>query len=142
MSQLKPTVLIVHGAWHTPQHYSKLLQAFQSSGYEAICPFLPTCNGAVPPNKKLTDDVALIRQTAKDLLREGKELVTVCHSYGGIVATEALHSLSVKRIIYLCAFVPLRGEGLAGIFGGNLPPWIYKKVSQVSISTPRLMALT
>lgn len=122
-------MVVVHGAWHTPFHYNGLLRAFNDAGYEAVCPLLPTCNNAVPPNKTLADDVALIRRTVEQLRAEGKEVVAVCHSYGGIVATQALNGLRLKRLIYLSAFVPRRGEGLAGIFGGKLPPWIYEKVS-------------
>lgn len=63
------------------------------------------------------------------------------HAYGGVVGTDALYGLStserarqglkggLKRLIYMCAFIPHKGQSLAGIFGGGLPPYIVDVVS-------------
>jgi pimeloyl-ACP methyl ester carboxylesterase len=140
MSQSKPTILIVHGAWHHPAYLQSLIKALQEREYDVSCPHLPTCNNAVPPNKTLGDDVRLIRDTAIELADEGKEIVALMHSYGGIVGTDALAEVSfqirsksglkggVRRLLYMCAFVPQGGQSLAGIFGGGLPPWLEPKV--------------
>ncbi|KAF2104210.1 alpha/beta-hydrolase [Rhizodiscina lignyota] len=136
MAQDKPTIVIVHGAWHHPEYFSTVGHSLESKGYEVVCPRLPTCNNAIPPDQTLSDDVALIRSTALKLADAGKEIVVLCHSYGGVVSTDALYDLSVekraaqnlkggiKRLAYMCAFIPKKGEGLADIFGGTLPPWI------------------
>ncbi|KNG88780.1 hypothetical protein ANOM_002820 [Aspergillus nomiae NRRL 13137] len=120
----RPTILVIHGAWHHPEFYAPFCKAFEDLGYEAVCPHLLTCNNDVPPTKKLEDDVALIRQTAQSLLDDGKAVVAVMHSYGGIVGTDALHGLAIKRLIYMTAFIPPSGSSLAGMFGGQLPPFI------------------
>lgn len=144
MAQTKPTILIVHGAWHHPGYYSKVIEPLESQGYEVLCPRLPTCNNAIPPDQKLSDDVALIRSTVQKLADVGKEVIVLCHSYGGIISTDALYGFSiekraeeklkggVKAIIFMAAFVPKKGEGLAGIFGGGLPPWIQPMVYSTS----------
>ena len=140
MSQSTPTILIVHGAWHHPAYFQSLIKALHERKYDISCPRLPTCNNAVPLNKTLEDDVKLIHDTATELADEGKEIVALMHSYGGIVGTDALYDLSfqsrtksglkggVRRLLYMCAFVPQGGQSLAGIFGGGLPPWLQPKV--------------
>lgn len=119
-----PTILLIHGAWHHPSLYDPLCKSLQMLGFEVVCPRLPSCNGAVPPTKFLSDDVALIRATAQTLLGAGKHVVAIMHSYGGMVGTEALHGLPIQHLIYMAAFVPPSGKGLAGMFGGSLPPFI------------------
>ncbi|GAB1198169.1 hypothetical protein APSETT444_007477 [Aspergillus pseudonomiae] len=122
----RPTILVIHGAWHHPEFYAPFCKAFENLGYEAVCPHLLTCNNDVPPTKKLEDDVALIRQTAQSLLDDGKAVVAVMHSYGGIVGTDALHGLAIKRLIYMTAFIPPSGSSLAvpdpaTVFFNDLP---------------------
>lgn len=139
MTQSKPTILIIHGAWHHPAYFDLLSNALLQKGYGVSCPLLPTCNNAVPPNMKFEDDIKLTRDTATRLADEGKEIVILMHSYGGVVGTDALYDLSlqdrgksgkiggVRRLLYMCAFIPRKGESLAGIFGGGLPPWLEPK---------------
>lgn len=147
MTREKPTILLVHGAWHHPAYYKPLIDALKSRNFEAHCPRLPSCtaNGEMEtsPASSFPEDVALIRSTVADLVGSGKEVIAVLHSYGGIVGTEALHGLSldemtgagqrggVKRMVYMAAFVPRKGQSLAGIFGGRLPPFIDVKVCDI-----------
>lgn len=141
MARAKPTILIVTGAWHLPKVYRPLISELESAGYKVVCPELPTNNNVIPPNKLIGDDLEFIRETAQKLADEGKEIIAIGHSYGGMIITGSLYDLStekrenqglsggVKRLIYMCAFIPKKGEGLADIFGGQLPPWIEAEVS-------------
>ncbi len=147
MSSPKPTILIIHGAWHQPAHFSPLMTLLKAQGYTSICPHLPTCNNDDPPTKSLSDDVLLIRNTTISLADQGKEVVVLMASYGGVVGTDALYGLSVteraknglpcgvKRLVYISAFIPQLGQSLAGIFGGMLPPWIVDNVNSLSAYT-------
>ncbi|CAG7999215.1 hypothetical protein PENNAL_c0094G01900 [Penicillium nalgiovense] len=123
-SDTRPSILVIHGAWHHPDFYATFCKAFEDLGYETICPRLPTCNNDAPPTKKLADDVSLIRRTAQSLLDSGKTIIAVMHSYGGVVGTDALHGLAIDQLIYMTAFVPRTGNSLAGMLGGRLPPFI------------------
>ncbi|KAJ5978792.1 hypothetical protein N7501_002134 [Penicillium viridicatum] len=133
---IRPTILVIHGAWHHPDFYATFCKAFEELGYETICPRLPTCNDAIPSTKKLADDVTLIRQTAQSLLDSGKPVIAVMHSYGGVVGTEALHGLAIKQLIYMTAFVPPAGNSLAGMFGGRLPPFITVDEERALLTVP------
>lgn len=141
MLDTKPTILIIHGAWHHPAYFASVIDLLKAHGYDSVCPHLPTCNHDENPTKTLADDVALIRNMASTLADEGKEIVALMHSYGGVVGTDALYGLSaterarqglkggLKSLIYMCAFIPHKGQSLAGIFGGGMPPYIVDVVS-------------
>lgn len=143
MAQSKPTILIIHGAWHHPAYFQRFTIALQKEGYHTCCPLLPTCNNAVPPNMSFEDDVKLIRETAISIADEGKEVIALMHSYGGIVGTDALYDLSlqnrseagsrggVRRLLYMCAFMPRKDQSVPELFGGAFPPWVKIKVCLV-----------
>lgn len=40
----KPTLVIIHGGWHVPESYEKLITALEDAGYEVHCPRLPSTN--------------------------------------------------------------------------------------------------
>ena len=58
----------------------------------------------------MQEDASQIRAVTEALINQGKEVVVVCHSYGGTPTTEALEGVAVKRLIYLTAVVPRIGE--------------------------------
>ncbi|KAK2755935.1 hypothetical protein FQN54_005731 [Arachnomyces sp. PD_36] len=139
MSNPKPSICIIHGAWHHPAYYQPLVDALQNRGHETICPRLPSCTEGFSYENSLAEDVACIRRNVTELIDAGKEVVAIMHSYGGVVGTEALFELGlehresigkvggVKRMVYMTAFIPQVGQSLAGIFGGGLPPFIEVK---------------
>ncbi|KAE8333634.1 Alpha/beta hydrolase fold-1 [Aspergillus sergii] len=85
----KPTIVLIHGAWHTPTHYEPYTTALKNAGFEVHCPHLPTCTGKSPPTATFADDVSLIRQTLHSLTTAGKQILLIMHSYGGCVGTDA-----------------------------------------------------
>jgi len=48
MSAVKPTLVIIHGGWHVPESYEKLVVALEKAGYEVHCPRLPSTNQVCP----------------------------------------------------------------------------------------------
>ncbi|XDG05474.1 hypothetical protein ABKA04_005089 [Annulohypoxylon sp. FPYF3050] len=117
MASKKPTVVIVHGAWHVPECYDKLVATLQSADYEVYVPHLSSTNGTRPPDGDLVTDTALVRSHVKSLVDAGHTVIALLHSYGGQVGTNALHGLSyqarmnkgltggVSHLIYICAFI-------------------------------------
>eukprot|EP00243_Klebsormidium_subtile_P003659 TRINITY_DN17247_c0_g1_i1.p1 TRINITY_DN17247_c0_g1~~TRINITY_DN17247_c0_g1_i1.p1 ORF type:complete len:294 (-),score=59.56 TRINITY_DN17247_c0_g1_i1:401-1282(-) len=133
----KPTVLFVHGAWHSPMHLAPAAFVFESAGYPTCCPLLPSY-GAQPPTKTLYDDAAALRAELDRLIeKEGKDVLVVMHSYGGLVGTEAVHESlgkraraaegkagGVLRLVFLCAFVVPEGASLLSALGGEMSPFV------------------
>ena len=134
----KPTVLLVHGSWHTPKHYRRQLDVLEKNGFPTSCPLQPSVGQ--PPPMGLIEDAQAIRDELTRLIEtEGKDVIVVAHSYGGVVTTQAVdppfarqaraarrHSGGVVRLLYVCAFVLPLGESLASMFGDpeHLPPFI------------------
>ncbi|KAL9620511.1 MAG: hypothetical protein Q9160_004980 [Pyrenula sp. 1 TL-2023] len=116
MATEKPTIIIIHGAWHVPRTYDKLTNALRHAGYEVHLPVLPSMNGVHPPNADLTADTTFIRSYVTDVVSDGRTILVLMHSYGGQVGTNALTGLSVKErairglsggvanLIYMCSF--------------------------------------
>ncbi len=137
----KPTVLFVHGSWHTPVHFGPVIQVFEKAGYPTSCPRQPSA-GALPPITLKDDAECITHELEKLVEQENKDVVVVGHSYGGVVATQAVQQRFAKkirqeagkkggviRIVYMCAFLLPTGSGLAGAMGGELPPFITVDVS-------------
>jgi pimeloyl-ACP methyl ester carboxylesterase len=124
MSALKPTLIIIHGAWHIPESYEKLVVSLEKAGYEVHCPRLPSTNQTRPPNADLYTDSDLIRNYVSSLIRAGRTVVAILHSYGGQVGSNALVGLGresraaqglpggVSHLVYLAGFAVSEGTGM------------------------------
>ncbi|MBF5080752.1 alpha/beta hydrolase [Quadrisphaera sp. INWT6] len=121
-------VVFVHGAcvrdgawwWEST---GDLLAA---SGVRSAAVLLPSCGETGAPvdgvGPGLPDDVAALRE---ELARGGGDdqdgVVVVAHSYGGIVAAEAVAGMaSVAHLVLVSSYLPLPGESLSS-FGGPEP---------------------
>ena len=140
----KPVVLIVTGAWHQPAHYQALVDALEADSYAVAIPQLPSFDAA--PHISMLDDALEIRRTLDKLLAVGWDVIVLAHSYGGLVATEAVthpylkssrtligRSGGVVALIYMTAFLLAPGQTLAtALGGGSLPPHTPIDVSEMS----------
>jgi pimeloyl-ACP methyl ester carboxylesterase len=107
----KPTLVLVHGSWHTPACFQSLITQLETSGFICIAVALPSMQGA----NDLSADTAAVRNAVLHELDAGKNVVVVAHSYGGMPTSNALADLgrstrgdkpSVLALVYLCAFLP------------------------------------
>ena len=96
MMTSKQTVLIIGGGWHPPKSYNKLVTSLETSGFDVHVPRHPSLNGIRPPNAGLSTDSTHIRSYVEDLLKNGREVIVLMHSYGGQVGTNSLHGLGLK----------------------------------------------
>lgn len=112
MSQEKPTIVIVSGAWHVPESYAKLTSALEKEGFKVLVPRLPSTTQIRPPTASLEADAIFMREFVQDLVNKGTTVAALMHSYGGQVGTEALEGLGeptqaggrVSQLIYMTAF--------------------------------------
>jgi pimeloyl-ACP methyl ester carboxylesterase len=118
-TQLRPALLLVHGAWHGPWCWEDLLPILSRHGWRAHTVDLPS--GLAPgspapsPAPGLYDDAAAI---AGKLAEIEEPAVVVAHSYGGAPATEACAQVSnVAHLIYLAAFQLDVGESVRTSMG-------------------------
>jgi pimeloyl-ACP methyl ester carboxylesterase len=111
---VKPTVVLVHGAFADATGWSGVIERLQHDGYPVIAP--------ANPLRSLSGDSAYIKSV---LGQTPGPLVVVGHSYGGAVITNAAAgNTNVKALVYVDAFIPDVGENTLALAGtdSSLPP--------------------
>ena len=101
-SGVKPTIVLVHGAWADGSSWNAVVGRLQRLGYTVD----------VPPNplRGVPQDSAYIRDFLSTI---SGPIVLVGHSYGGTVITNAaVGDSQVKALVYVDAFLPAKGETL------------------------------
>jgi pimeloyl-ACP methyl ester carboxylesterase len=138
-----PVIVIVPGAFGTPQGFERLLPYLIKAGYATHPGSYPSCNPSDPAKVSSPQDIAFLRDNVLlPLLNEhGKDVVIIAHSYGGVVAGGAAKKLAkgtrrdqgqstgVIGLIYVAGNITFDGESLFTAVGGAYPPFI--KVNKV-----------
>ena len=97
---VKPSIVLVHGAWGDSANWDGVVSRLQHAGYTVY----------VPPNPLLglTYDAAAIRDFLDTI---SGPIILVGHSYGGAVITNAATGdPNVKALVYDDAFIPAQGQ--------------------------------
>lgn len=144
MSANTTAFVIVPGAWSPPACYSKLVHELEVAGFYATALRLPSFDTSDPSSTSCTVDAEAVRADILPLIEEqGKDVVIVCHSYGGVPAGGAARGLSkaararmgkqggIVALIYMTAFIVPQGSSVVEMMGGHHPPWVQQ--DQVSI---------
>lgn len=130
-----PTIVFAPGAWHDPSCFDLVAADLNSHGYVTEGITYPSV-GAEPPSKGLPDDAVAARAVLERLADEGKEIVLVVHSYGGLVGANAVEDLGYRQraragkkggvimFVYLSAFVVAKGTSLLDNLGNTWLPWM------------------
>ncbi|WP_329265004.1 alpha/beta hydrolase [Streptomyces sp. NBC_01478] len=121
---MKPTVVLVHGAMHTPWVFGPLSDRLTARGVDSRAVPLPSSHPDSALTQGLTEDVAVIRATVDSL--QGP-VVLAAHSYGGVPATwAAAETGQVAELVYMAAFALEPGSSMMEWMGGDFPPnWIH-----------------
>jgi pimeloyl-ACP methyl ester carboxylesterase len=77
------TFVLVHGAWHGPWAWDRIVPLLHAAGARTLAPDLGTVG-----DRGLHDDARTVVAALDTVRREG-ELVLVGHSYAGLVVREA-----------------------------------------------------
>ncbi|KAL2871603.1 alpha/beta hydrolase [Aspergillus lucknowensis] len=133
-----PTVAIVAGAWQSPDNYGPLRDALARLGYESVCQAAPSTS--LPHgDTDLDTDIAFVHDSVLlPLVKSGKEVIVVLHSFAGVYGGGAVKGLSrteyaqngepggVIAVVYVagpCVPSGISTLQLLGI-GPDLVPWV------------------
>ena len=109
---LKPTVILVHGAFADATSWNGVAARLRLDGYTVI--------GAANPLRSVKADAQVVSNIVKSI--KGP-VVLVGHSYGGSVISAAANgNANVRSLVYVAAFAPEQGETaleLSGRFPGG-----------------------
>ena len=135
----KPTLLLVTGSFALPRFYDPTTKLIPSDVHLEI-PHLPSVGlgkdtGRPGPAPTMYDDAKFVLSHIKRLVvDEGKDVVVVAHSYGGVPSTEALGMAKeegllkedrrakgekggVVRVAYMTVLVPEKAGNAMGMLG-------------------------
>lgn len=130
----RPSILFVQGSFQLPEVYNKLTNALEARHFHVVHPTLPSLTGQDKPNftsKSLIDDAQVVQNELKRLIeKEGKPVLVLMHSYGGLVGSQAIPeeltwtkrkekglSGGVIHLFYFAAFILTIGQSVLGTFG-------------------------
>lgn len=100
MTEQKPTVVLVHGAFAESASWHGVAERLLARHVDVVA--------AANPLRGLTSDATYIRDVVAGI---GGPVVLAGHSYGGMVITEAAAgNPAVTGLVYVCAFAPEHGE--------------------------------
>jgi len=109
---VKPTVVLVHGAFADSSSWDGVAAKLQADGYSVVA--------AANPLRSVKGDAEAVSSVVKGI--KGP-VVLVGHSYGGaVISTAAQGNANVKSLVYVAAFAPDAGENaieLSGRFPGS-----------------------
>jgi pimeloyl-ACP methyl ester carboxylesterase len=97
---VKPTIVLVHGAWADSSSWNGVIERLQALGYTVDAPPNPL-GGVSSDSAYLSDFLSTI----------SGPIILVGHSYGGFVITNAATgNPQVKALVYDDAFIPAAGD--------------------------------
>jgi pimeloyl-ACP methyl ester carboxylesterase len=107
MSDTKPTIVLVHGAWADASSWTRVIERLHAGGHAVVA--LPNTLRGVAA------DAAVVRSYLDTI---PGPVILVGHSYGGFVITNAATgSTNVKALVYVDAFIPDEGQPVAALTG-------------------------
>jgi pimeloyl-ACP methyl ester carboxylesterase len=102
---VKPSIVLVHGAWADSGSWDRVTRRLQDRGYTVYAPPNPLMG--------LTTDTGTIANFLSSITGP---IVLVGHSYGGEVITNAaVGNRQVKALVYDDAFLPAQGDTLMSL---------------------------
>ncbi|KAL9071895.1 MAG: hypothetical protein Q9157_005301 [Trypethelium eluteriae] len=140
----KPTILLIHGAWHDVSCWDRVRAQLSALSYPTATVALVS-PGSKPAVKSHLEDVAVVRKELEHLIeKNGKDVVLVMHSYGGLAGAGAVEGLEKVRrnaageqggvvaAVFIAAFLVDKGQSLLGQFPQK-PPYLIEDVSQAMV---------
>ena len=109
LNGVKPTIVLVHGAWADTSSWDGEVSALTKQGYDA--------RAIANPLENLTTDSECVANFLKSM---SGAIVLVGHSYGGSVITNAAEgNPNVKALVYVDAAAPDVGETNGSLSGSD-----------------------
>ena len=125
LESLKPTIVLVHGAFEDGSIWNKVIQRLQRAGYPVVA--------AANALQGVAVDAAYLRSL---LDRIQGTVILVAHSYGGAVITQAgADAPNVKGLVYAAAIMPAAGEAAVQLIE-RFPGSSFPTLSLIHISEP------
>ncbi|KAM3415142.1 hypothetical protein BST61_g10267 [Cercospora zeina] len=135
----RPTIILIPGAWHVPEHFAQVRTELETAGYRCLGIELPA-NTSQPRVQRhllnISDDQQAIRKCIVSELDSSPttNVLIVTHSYSSIPGTAALvnlgvptdeaspHKNGVVGVVIISGFLLSPGITMLEAMSGKLPP--------------------
>ncbi|MCP8952800.1 alpha/beta fold hydrolase [Bacillus safensis] len=114
------TFLFVHGAFQGGWCWDQITPALQQKGHKVVAIDLPGSGEDVTPPQ----DVSLksyVKKVVSTIEKIDQPVILVGHSMSGMVISQAAEEIpeKIKKLVYVCAFVPENGQAVSDIASGG-----------------------
>lgn len=142
-SAATPNIVIVPGAWQIEPSWDLFIGYLEGAGYNTSLVTLPSVGISLTG---LDVDVDATRAVIDPILDEGKDVVILSHSLGGLIASNSVEGRDIAtrsaegldggviQIIYLAAFITPVGASLYNLMGNDWFDWMVVAVCIPSYS--------
>lgn len=140
---VKPSLVIIPGNFSLPSFWSTIQRSVQDKGYPVeVVGLKSSRKDPINPSPGLADDVKEASSVLKGHVDQGRDVVLLMHSYGGMVGTEATRGLSrverekdglkggIVRMVFLASIFAPPGRSTRGLYDANPGRYPRKEVSQ------------
>jgi pimeloyl-ACP methyl ester carboxylesterase len=128
------TLLLVHGAWHGASAWDRVIPLLEDRGHRTVAPTLAGLGdraSELSPETGLSEHAGDVARVLEALADEGaRDVVVVGHSYGGLVAREAVDRspMGVRRVVLVDGWA---GRGGVSMFS-LAPQWFTDGIRQTA----------
>ncbi|KAJ5139416.1 uncharacterized protein N7515_004264 [Penicillium bovifimosum] len=129
----RPSLIFIHGSWHRPICFDPIVKLLEPN-FRCVRVALPST--AFNPEATFKDDLDATRDAISAETRDGRNVVVVAHSYGGLVGNSAIKGFAkpkdadTSQTGYVCGLILIAsGFSLTGLsfmdpfFGRPPPSW-------------------
>jgi pimeloyl-ACP methyl ester carboxylesterase len=111
----KSTIVLVHGAWSDHSAWKTVKPLLEAEGFHVLAVNLPGHGSDTTPFTSIT--LQSYVDAVKSEIGETKNVTLVGHSMAGIVISQVAEDMpgSIKKLIYLAAYLPANGQSLLDI---------------------------
>lgn len=122
--------MVIPGSFSPPALYKNFVDNLRSLDFEAIVePLQSAIRRESSPSSSMYDDASHFREVISKLADQGKDIVLIPHSYGGIVANESAKGLlksdrskagkagGIVEIVNISTLTPAVGETALDVAG-------------------------
>ncbi len=92
-----PTLVFVPGSWHRPTCYNKIIKLLQEQ-HNLKCTTVTLLSTSGDPEATFKDDIDAAREAIDAETSQGRNVVVVAHSFGGMVANSAIKGFTAKDV--------------------------------------------
>lgn len=140
---VKPSLIIIPGNFSLPRFWGTIQKSVQDQGYPVeVVGLKSSQEEPADPAPGLADDVKEASSVLNKHIDQGKDVVLLMHSYGGMVGTEATRGLSrverekdglkggIIRMVFLASIFAPPGRSTRGLYDANPGRYPRKEVRQ------------